>query len=82
MKQFLTLENELTIINELMNEMVEKKYLTQTQALKMFQKIMERSGNHSKDLLPSKQVVNQIMNYSKSLDSLKTTQKTFVLVNN
>ncbi len=82
MKQFFTLDNELTIINELMNEMVEKKYLTRTQAIKMSQKFMNRSDNHSKDLLPSENVVNRIMNYSKSLDSFKTKTKTFVLVGN
>ena len=82
MKQFFTLDNELTIINELMNEMVEKKYLTQSQAVKSFQKIINRSDNQSKDLLPSENVVNRIMNYSKSLDSFKTKNKTFVLVGN
>ncbi|MFW5777975.1 MAG: hypothetical protein ACOCW7_02270 [Bacteroidota bacterium] len=43
---------------------------------------MNRSDNHSKDLLPSENVVNRIMNYSKSLDSFKTKTKTFVLVGN
>ncbi len=82
MKQFFTLDNELTNINELINEMIEKKFLTKSQAIEMSHKFMDRSDNHSKENLPSKNVVNRIMNYSKSLDALKTKNKTFVVISN
>lgn len=80
MKQFSTLESELTMILELLTDMVETRHLTQKQMMRIMENYINQSEEAQKALLPGKEIVNNIMNYSYSLEVLKKAGKQSISV--
>ncbi|MBW6477846.1 MAG: hypothetical protein K0B37_00330 [Bacteroidales bacterium] len=80
MKQFSTLENDLTMILELLAEMVDTRHLTQKQMMHIMENYFNRPQEDHKALLPDNQVVKNIMNYSHSLEVMKTPGKQAISV--
>jgi hypothetical protein len=82
MKQFFTLEDDLTIITEFLSEMIKNEYISSQQAqeiLDAFSQIQEDDHIASK---PGNDVINRILNYSKSVDTLKSKKTVYNLVGN
>lgn len=75
MKQSFTLENDLTMLIDLLSEMVENKNLTQKQMEQIMEKIFTRFKESIPDDLPSESTVNTILNYSRALTVLKPDNK-------
>ncbi len=80
MKQFSTLENELTMILELLADMVETRHLTQKQMMHIMENYINQSEEAQKTLLPGKEIVKNIMNYSYSLEVMKKAGKQSISV--
>ncbi|MFW5687735.1 MAG: hypothetical protein ACOCXV_02300 [Bacteroidota bacterium] len=70
MKQPFTLENDLAMLMDLLAEMVDNKNLTQTQMEQILEKVFAKCNVEIPQSLPSDNVVNNIMNYSKALKVL------------
>jgi hypothetical protein len=75
MKQFSTLENDLTMILELLADMVDTRHLTQKQMMHIMENYFNQPQEDQKALLPRKHVVKNIMNYSHSLEVMKAPGK-------
>jgi hypothetical protein len=83
MKQPFTLENDLATIFNLLAEMVEYKCISQSEMETIMQNIFNSNKEDKPSKLPSESVVKSIMNYSRALNVLKTTDKrTFALIVN
>jgi hypothetical protein len=83
MKHSFTLENDLTLIINLLAEMVEYKCITQSEMENIMQNIFKSNKDDMPVKLPSESVVKSIMNYSKAVNVLKTGDKrTFTLIVN
>lgn len=80
MKQFSTLENDLTMILELLTEMVDTRHLTQKQMMHIMENYFNRPQEDQKAFMPGKQVVKNIMNYSHSLEVMKKPGKQAISV--
>lgn len=84
MKEFSTLENDLTMILEFLTEMVEKKELTEDEFELIMAGILE---NHPAcndfRMIPDSHVVRNIMSYSQSVEvmQLPFTGSSCVIVN-
>ncbi len=83
MKQSFTLENDLTMIIDLLAEMVESKNLSQEQLEQIMETIFNKCKDEIPPSLPSVSVVKSIMNYSKALHVLKPKEnQTFSMIIN
>ncbi|MFN3557108.1 MAG: hypothetical protein ACK4VN_14205 [Bacteroidales bacterium] len=71
MKQRSTLENDLTMIIELLSEMVENKHLSRRQLEKIMKSYFTQDVEPVAGSAPRKHIVNNIMNYSRSLEVYK-----------
>lgn len=71
MKQSFTLENDLAMMIDLLSEMVENKNLSQKQLEKVAGKLLNNMKQENGNKVPSKNIVNNIMNYSRALNVLK-----------
>jgi polyhydroxyalkanoate synthesis regulator phasin len=71
MKQTFTIENELAMIIDLLTGMVENGSIKLEEADKIIEEFLEMQNNKSSEMLPGKNVINNIMNYSKSIDVFK-----------
>lgn len=71
MKQSFTLENDLAMILDLLSEMVESKNLTEKQLEQIMEKIFHRYTPSRPTLQPGKNIVSNLMNYSRALDVMK-----------
>ncbi|TVQ92927.1 MAG: hypothetical protein EA393_02915 [Bacteroidetes bacterium] len=75
MKHSSTLENDLTMFIEILTEMVETRKLTENQMMQIMESYLNRSKEVQPEVTPGNHVVNNIMNYSYSLNVLKTPGK-------
>lgn len=75
MKHSSTLENDLTMILEILTEMVETRQLTEIQFMHIMDSYLNRSLEVQPEFTPGNHVVKNIMNYSYSLNVLKTPGK-------
>jgi hypothetical protein len=83
MKHSFTLENDLTMIINLLAEMVEYKCISQSEMENIMQNIFNPKKEDMPRKLPSESVVKSIMNYSRALNVLKTNgHRTFTLIVN
>jgi polyhydroxyalkanoate synthesis regulator phasin len=71
MKQTFTIENELAMIIDLLTGMVENGSIKLEEADQIIEEFLEMQNNKSREMLPGTNVINNIMNYSKSLDVFK-----------
>jgi len=71
MKQSFTLENDMAMMIDLLSEMVENKNLSEKQLEKIAGKLLNSMTNKQSKNVPSKNIVNNIMNYSRALNVLK-----------
>jgi transcriptional regulator NrdR family protein len=83
MKQSFTLENDMAMMIDLLSEMVESKNLSQKQLEKIAGKLLNNMKQENSKKTPSKNIVNNIMNYSRALDVLKSEKsKSFPVIIN
>jgi len=75
MKHSSTLENDLTMILEILTEMVDTRQLTENQLMHIMESYLSRSLEVQPEITPGNHVVKNIMNYSYSLNVLKTPGK-------
>lgn len=71
MKQTFTIEDELAMIIDLLTGMVERGDIKQEDADLMIEQYIEIQNCKSLKMSPGKSVVNNIMNYSRSLNVWK-----------
>ncbi len=72
MKEFSTLENDLTMILEFLTEMVEKKELTEEEFELIVAGILDKQpARNEARMTPGDQVIKSIMNYSQALELLQ-----------
>lgn len=82
MKQFFTLENELMNIADLLSEMVENQYISSVKAEEIIEKLTKVNQTNDDLSAPGSNVVNRIMNYSKSIDTLKSNNAIYNVLGN
>lgn len=75
MKHFSTLNNDLTMIIELLSDMVDTRHLTHEQMMHLMENYFNRPQEDQEVFKPGNHVVKNIMNYSLSLEVLKKTGK-------
>lgn len=75
MKHFSTLENDLTMILELLTDMVDTRHLSQEQMMHLMENYFNQPQEDQKVFMPGNHIVKNIMNYSYSLEVLKKTGK-------
>ncbi len=71
MKQSFTLENDLTMMIDLLSEMVDNENISQKQLENAAGKLLNTMSQKKSNELPSRNVVRNIMNYSRALHVLK-----------
>lgn len=82
MKHNSTLENELTMIIELLTEMAELKHLSSRQLENILKSYFGQDNEQKENTIPGKHVVNNIMNYSRSLEVYKGQAKNHTVIIN
>jgi hypothetical protein len=83
MKHFSTLDNDLTMILELLSDMVDSRHLSETQMMQIMENYFNLQAKEEQVVKPSENVVKNIMNYSHSLEvmRLKENQPVGFIVN-
>ena len=83
MKHYSTLDNDLTMILELLSDMVETRHLSKTQMMQIMENYFNLQAKEEMAVKPSENVVKNIMNYSHSLQvmRLKENQPVNFIVN-
>ena len=71
MKQTSTLESELAMIIDLLSDMVESGNIKIEEVDHIIEAFFDKQNQKSNEMLPGKNVIKNIMNYSKSLDVMK-----------
>jgi hypothetical protein len=83
MKQTFTLENELTMYVELLSEMVRKRIIKKQEMERYLELFLKNPNDQAFNQEPGTRTINNLLNYSKSLEVLKPVgEKPHLLVLN